>query len=56
MKHPGGIFVNVVIASSGPVTVTIDQCDIGGKKPECTINIEDTLQFFLQLICRGLIE
>ena len=56
MKHTGRIFVNVVITGSGPVTVAIDQGDIGGKKPKCTINIEHTIEFVFQLISRCLIK
>ena len=56
MKHTGGISVNVVITGSGPVTIAIDQCHIGRKKPQGSIDIEDPIKFFLQLICGCLIE
>ena len=49
MKNTGWIFVDVVITSPCPVTITIDQCHVDGKKPKRAINIQHAVQFFFQL-------
>ena len=50
VKQPGWILINIVVAGSGPVAVTVHQGHINREKPQGTINVQDWTQSFLQIL------